>query len=273
MISSVHGKTRPPPDETHQDEPTGDSLSRIDSGTTASSQHDVATSSIDPQLGADADWNAILDTEFWPQSTCQGQDWTSVEADSTQALGPGIEWTDWTGGDDLSMPTADDMEPAEAIENMQTSLTTLPATFTNVSTTQPQLSSGLFVPASEPSRSVNYPGRILVQPRLLDVVYLRLATELVQNPCRKYLGSLRASVLRASSHVSVSARRQPTTLEADLAGTDNASGAIHPSCCSGKSHTPRRTGESIANGCASCRDGNGHVYMLGGSTTAGLLVS
>jgi hypothetical protein len=169
MISSVHGKTRPPPDETHQDEPTGDSLSRIDSGTTASSQHDVATSSIDPQLGADADWNAILDTDFRPQSTCQGQDWTSVEADSTQVLGPGIEWTDWTGGDDLSMPTADDMEPAEAIENMQTSLTTLPATFTNVSTTQPQLS------ALMPSRKANDLGFSFPHPNPVD-----LSTTLVE---------------------------------------------------------------------------------------------
>jgi hypothetical protein len=169
MISSVHGKTRPPPDETHQDEPTGDSLSRIDSGTTASSQHDVATSNIDPQLGADADWNAILDTDFWPQSTCQGQDWTSVEADSTQALGPGIEWADWTGGDDLSMPTADDMGPAEAIENMQTSLATLPATFTNISTTQPQPS------ALMPSRKANDLGFSFPHPNPVD-----LSTTLVE---------------------------------------------------------------------------------------------
>jgi hypothetical protein len=141
IISSVHGKTRPPPDDTHQDEPTGVSLSRTDSGTTASSQHDVAASNIDPQLGTDAtDWNAILNSDFWPQSTCQGQGWTSVEVDSTQALGPGIEWTDWTEGADLSTPTADDMGPVEAIENMHTSLTTLPASFADVSTTQTQLS-------------------------------------------------------------------------------------------------------------------------------------
>jgi hypothetical protein len=153
IISSVHGKTRPPPDDSPQDEPTGDAASHADSGRTEPLQHHVATSGIDPQLGADAtDWNAILDTDFWPQSLCQSQDWTSIEADSTRALGPEIDWTDWTDwteGVDLSMPPADDMEPAEAIENMQTSLTTLPANFSEIPTNRSHLS------ALMPSGKVN----------------------------------------------------------------------------------------------------------------------
>jgi len=146
IISSVHGKTRPPPDETHQTEPTEDDLSLARAETV---QHNAATSSIDPRLGAGAaDWNGILDTDFWPQSTCQGQDWTSIEADSTQALGPEIEWTGWTEGADLTMsamPTVDALDPTEAIENPQTSLNTLTEVFADIPATQ----TSALVPARE----------------------------------------------------------------------------------------------------------------------------
>jgi len=141
IISSVHGKTRPPPDDSHQAEPIGDTSSHANLGTTASLQDNVAASSIDPQLGVDAtDWDAILDTDFWPQTSCQTQDWTSVEATVTRVPGREIDWTDWTDGVDLSMPVADDMESAQAIENMQTSLITLPAAFAETPLDQSHLS-------------------------------------------------------------------------------------------------------------------------------------
>jgi hypothetical protein len=141
IISSVHGKTRPPPDDSPQADPTGAALSHADSGWTEPLQHHVATSSIDPQLGGDAtDWNGILSTGFWPQPTCQSQDWTSIEADPTHAQGSGIEWTDWTEGADLSMPIADNLDSVESIDNMQTGLITLPAAFADIPTNQSHLS-------------------------------------------------------------------------------------------------------------------------------------
>ena len=149
IISSVHGKTRPPPDDSNQ-EPAGDPLSHAGLGRTEPLQHHAVTSSIDPQLGADAtDWNAVLDTDFWPQPSCVSQDWTSLDADSTQVSRPEIDWTDWTDGVDLSMPIADEIESAGAIENMQTSLTTLPATFSETPQTRSHPS------ALMPSRKVN----------------------------------------------------------------------------------------------------------------------
>jgi hypothetical protein len=134
IISSVHGKTRPPPDDSHDVEPTEDAPSHANLGTTASFQHDVATSSIHSQPGAGAnDWNGTLDADFWA-AHCQVQDWMSIEADPTQAPGPEIEWTDWTEGAELAMSTADDINSAEAVENVHTSLITLPAAFAETPT-------------------------------------------------------------------------------------------------------------------------------------------
>lgn len=137
IISSVHGKTRPPPDDSHQAEPIGDALPQTNLGTAVSLQHNVATSSTLPQLAAGAnDWSDILDADFWPKSTGQGQEWTGIEADSAQVPGQEIEWIDWSESAELSMAIVDNLEPAEEIDNVQASLITLPAAYAEIPTTQ-----------------------------------------------------------------------------------------------------------------------------------------
>ena len=132
IISSVHGKTRPPPNDSTQAEPAGDALPQA--ARTEPLQPSVTTSDILQVNTGATDWNGIFASDFW-----LGDEWTGVETDPTQASGPEIEWTNGTEGNDLSVP-ASDLESLEAIENVQGRLNTVSARSAEVPTDQSHIS-------------------------------------------------------------------------------------------------------------------------------------
>ena len=168
-MSTLQGKTRPPPVDAHQQDFDGNVSSEApvesvapppQNGSISGLPNQCQTSNPEGQTQISqapgsicTDLNDLRSAGMWANPTCQSQGLLSVGDDGIQGLDGDIQWTEWSVDGDLNIPSTDDIGATEAVR-MSTDLATLPTVFTEAPLQQADTSAMML---ARRGNSISYP--------------------------------------------------------------------------------------------------------------------